>query len=92
VGQGRVGGDYLRAADDDPGIGLFSQLDVDVFYLVGRFVAVDRRVDDGVVKVEAGFLNAGVPVAGVLLELAIKRRVRPQRTAGWVVTSFTRSP
>ena len=87
VGQGGVGGHHFRAADDNPGVGLFLQLDVDVFHLVRRLVAVDRRVDDGVVEVQAGFLNAGVPVAGVLLELAVEGRVGAQRAAerGFVV-------
>ena len=77
MGQGGVGGHHFRAADDDPGVGLFLQLDVNVFHLVCRFMAVDRRVDDGVVKVQAGFLNTCVPVAGVLLELTVEGRVRP---------------
>ena len=87
MGQRRVGGDHFRAADDDPGIGLFFQLDVDILHFISRLMAVDRRVDDRVVKVQAGFLNAGVPVAGVLLELAVKRRVGAQRAAegGFVV-------
>ena len=87
VGQGGVGGHHFRAADDNPGVGLFLQLDVDVFHLVRRLVAVDRRVNDGVVEVQAGFLNAGVPVPGVLLELAVEGRVGAQRAAerGFVV-------
>ena len=50
-------------------------------------MTVNRRVDDGVVKVQAGFLNAGVPVAGVLFELAVESRVRTQRAAegGFVI-------
>ena len=52
-------------------------------------MAVDRWIDDGVVKVQAGFLNAGVPVAGVLFKLTIKFWVSTQRTAkrGFVVRS-----
>ena len=87
VGQRRVGCHHFRAADDNPGVGLFLQLDVDVFHLVRRLVAVDRRVNDGVVEVQAGFLNAGVPVAGVLFELAVEGRVGAERAAerGFVV-------
>ncbi len=50
-------------------------------------MTVNRRVDDRVVKVQAGFLNAGVPVAGVLFELAVEGRVRAQRAAegGFVI-------
>ena len=87
VGQRGVGGNHFGAADDDPGVGLFFQLDIDVFHLVCRFVAVDGRVDDSVVKVQTGLLNAGVPVTGILLELAVEGRVCAKRAAerGFVV-------
>ena len=81
MGQRRVGRHHFRAADDNPGIGLFFQLDVDIFHFIRWLVTVNWRVDDRVVEVQASFLNARVPVAGVLLELAVERRVRAQRAA-----------
>ncbi|SQI30983.1 Uncharacterised protein [Serratia plymuthica] len=81
VGQRRVGRHHLGAADDNAGVGLFLHLDVNVFHFVDRFVAVNRRVDDGVVKVQTGFLNAFVPMAGVIGELTVKLRVSPQSAA-----------
>ncbi|CNU62116.1 Uncharacterised protein [Salmonella enterica subsp. enterica serovar Bovismorbificans] len=87
MSQGGVSGDNFRPADNNPGVRLFLQLDIDVFHFVGRFVAVNGRVDDSMVKVQAGLLNAGVPVAGVLLKLAVEGWVSAQSAAkgGFVI-------
>ncbi len=51
VSRGEVDGDNFRPADNNPGVRLFLQLDIDVFPLrPGRFVAVNGRVDDSMVK------------------------------------------
>ena len=78
MSQRRVGGNHFRTADDNPGVSLFFQLDVNVFYFIGRQMTIDRWVNNRVVKVEASFLNTGVPVTGVLLELTVKARIRAQ--------------
>ena len=80
VGQRRVGCHHLGPADDNARVGLFLHLNVNVFHFVDRLVAVNRWVNDSVVKVQAGFLNAFVPVARVIGELTIKLGISPQRT------------
>ena len=56
----------LGAADDQAGVGLLLDVHVDVFDLVERLVAIDRRVDDGVVDEGDLLLDLLVPALGVL--------------------------
>jgi hypothetical protein len=49
----------------DAGVGLLLDGDVDVLDLLDRLVAVDRRIDQGVVEIEHRLLPALVPGAGV---------------------------
>ena len=75
----RVGGDDLGAGDVDAGVGLLLDGDVDVLHLLDRFVAVDRRIDEGVVEEQHRFLAALVPGAGVVGELAIELGIGAER-------------
>ena len=67
VGQHRAGGDHLGAGDDDAGVGLLLHVAADVAHLVRRPVAVDGRMDDGVVDERHALLAELVPALGVLL-------------------------
>ena len=67
VGEHRSGGDHLGAGDDEPGVGLLFHMGADVGHLVGRPVAVDRRVDDGVVDEGHALLAVAVPALGIVL-------------------------
>ena len=61
VGQHRAGRHHLGARDDDAGIGLLLHVAADVADLVRRPVAVDRRMDDGVVDEGHALLAELVP-------------------------------
>ena len=75
VGDRRRGRHHLGAGDDDAAVGLLLHRDVDVLHLFGRLVAVDRRIDDGVVHERHGFLRTLVPGAGIAGVRAVILRV-----------------
>ena len=79
MGQRRVGGHHLGAGDVDAGVGLLLDGDVDVLDLLDRLVAVDRRIDEGVVEIEHGLLRALVPGARVVGELAVELGIGAER-------------
>ena len=61
VRQGRAGRDHLGSTDDDPRVGFFFHLHVDIFHLVGGFGLIDRRVHQGVVEKQAALLGVAIP-------------------------------
>ena len=67
VGQRRAGRHHLGAGHDDAGVGLLLHVAVDVADLLRRAVAVDRRMDDGVIDERHALLAELVPALGVLL-------------------------
>ena len=67
VGQHRAGRDHLGAGDDEAGVGLLLDMAADVGDLVRRPVAIDRRMDDGVIDERHALLAELVPALGVLL-------------------------
>ena len=67
VGQHRAGRHHLGAGDDDAGVGLLLDVAADVGHLVRRPVAVDRRMDDGVVDEGHALLAELVPAPRILL-------------------------
>ena len=67
VGQHRAGRHHLGAGDDDAGVGLLLDVAADVADLVRRPVAVDRRMDDGVVDEGHALLAELVPAPRILL-------------------------
>jgi hypothetical protein len=79
VRERRAGGHHLRARDDEPVVGLVLDVHADVGDLVGRQVAVDRRVDDRVVEVQDALLGVAVPAARVVLERRVEVRVGAER-------------
>ena len=79
VRERRAGGDDLRPADDEPGVRLSLHVHVDVGDLVWRAVAVDRRLDEGVVHVEDALLRHAVPAPGVVLVGGVEGGVRAER-------------
>ncbi|MNV58336.1 hypothetical protein D3C71_1507020 [compost metagenome] len=81
MGQRGVGGHHLGAVDIDAFVGFAGDVDVDVLDRVARLVAVDRRVDDGVVQVQAVFLDALVPGLRVAFEAPVELRVGAQGVA-----------
>ncbi len=91
MGEGGVGGHHLSAADNDAALDFLINRDEYVLDLIHRLVAVNGRIDDGVVEVEAGFLDALVPGTGVLLEATVELGVGAQGAAegGLVVRGAT---
>lgn len=81
VGQRGIRGDHLGAADDDAAVDFLVHRDEHILDLVHRLVAVDRRVDDGMVEVQAGFLDALVPGFRVVLETPVEARVGAEGAA-----------
>ena len=91
VGQRRTGRDHLGARHDDAGIGLLLDVAAHVADFVRRPVAVDRRMDDGVIDERHALLAELVPALGILLpriveigigaERAEKRRLVVRRAA-----------
>jgi hypothetical protein len=75
----RAGRHHLGAADDQPVVGLLLDVHEDVFHLVERLVAVDRRVDDGVVPVQDLLLRLAVPAPRVVLERLVEVGVGAER-------------
>ena len=74
VGQHRAGGDHLGARDDETGVGLLLDVAADVADLVRRPVAIDRRMDDGVIDERHAFLAEFVPAPGVVLVRIVEIR------------------
>ena len=83
VGQHRAGGHHLGARDDDAGIGLLLDVAADVADLVRRPVAIDRRMDDGVIDEGHALLAELVPAPRILLvgivEIGIGAERRQER-------------
>ena len=69
----------LGAADDQPLVGLLLDVHVHVLHFVERPIAIDRRIDDGVVDEGDLFLDPRVPALRVLLVRLVERRVGAQR-------------
>ena len=65
--------------DDQPGVGLLLDVDVHVGDLVGRPVAIDRRLDERVVQEQYALMRVAVPAPRVVLigrvELALAPKV-----------------
>ena len=67
VGERRARRHHLGAGHDDAGVGLLLHVAVDVADLLGRAVAIDGGMDDGVVDERHALLAELVPALGVLL-------------------------
>ena len=63
--QRRTGGDHLCPRYHDARIGFLFDMDDDIAYILHGTVAVDRRVDDGVVPVKKALLAFGIPAPGI---------------------------
>ena len=50
--QGRAGSNHLGTTNNHAIITLFFDMNADIFNLVGREIAVNRRVNDGVIPVK----------------------------------------
>ena len=79
VGQHRSGGDHLGARHDDAGVGLLLDVAADVADFVRRAVAVDRRMDDGVVDEGHALLAVFVPAPRVVLVRLVELGVGAER-------------
>ncbi len=79
VGQHRAGRHHLGAGDDEAGVRLLLDMAADVGHFVRRPVAVDRRVDDGVIDEGNALLAVAVPALGVVLVGIVEVGVRPER-------------
>ena len=83
VGQHRAGRHHLGAGDDDAGVGLLLDMAADVADLVRRPVAVDRRMDDGVIDEGHALLAELVPALRIVLigivEIGIGAERRQER-------------
>ena len=79
MGERRVGGHHLGARDVDARVRLFLDGDVDILDLLDRLVAVDRRIDEGVVEIEHRLLRSLVPGARVVGELSIELGIGTER-------------
>ena len=79
VGQHRSGRDHLGARHDDAGVGLLLDVAADVAHLVRRPVAIDRRMDDGVVDEGHALLAVLVPAPGVVLVRLVEFGVGAER-------------
>ena len=79
VGQRRAGGHHLGAGHDDAGIGFLLDVAVDVADFLRRTVAVDRRMDDGVVDERHALLAELVPALGVLLPRIVEIGIGAER-------------
>ncbi len=75
----RRGRDHLGAGDIDAGVGLLLDGDEHVLDLIGGALAVDRRVDDGVIHEQDVFLRTPVPALGVLGELSVELVIGAER-------------
>ena len=79
VSQRRAGRDDLRAADDQPGVGLLLHVHVHVSDLVGGTVPIDRRLDEGVVQEEHPLLRRAIPPPRVVLIRRVEVGVGAER-------------
>ena len=77
--QRRIGGHHLGARDVDAGVGLLLDGDVDVLHLLDRLVAIDRRIDQGMIEEQHRLLAALVPSAGIVGELAVEVGIGAER-------------
>ena len=79
VGERGAGRHHLGAGDDDTGIRLLLHVAVDVAHFLRRAVAVDGRMDDGVVDERHALLREAVPALGVFLPGRIELGVGAER-------------
>ena len=75
----RRGRDHLGARHVAAGVGLLLDRDEHVAHLLGRLVAVDRRIDDGVVHEQDIVLRAAVPGLRVVGELFVEIVLHAER-------------
>src|SRR4029077_939561 len=79
VRQRRAGRDHLGARDDQARIGLLLYMHEDVAPLLDRAIAIDRRIDDGMIPEVEPLLGPGIPLPGITGVFAIEARIRAQR-------------
>ncbi len=79
VGEHRAGRDHLGPGDDQPGIGLLLDMADDVADFVRGTIAIDGRMDDGVVDEGNALLAVPVPALGVLLIRIIEVGIGAER-------------
>ena len=80
VGQHRSGRHHLGARHDDAGVGLLLHVAADVAHLVRRPVAIDRRMDDGVIDEGHALLAELVPAPRILLVRIVEVGVGAERS------------
>jgi hypothetical protein len=79
VGQNRARGHDLRAGHDDARVGFFLYVDADIGHLIGRPIAIHRRMNDRVIDEGDAFLAVAIPAARVLLVRRIEVGIRAER-------------
>ena len=79
VGQHRAGGHHLRARHHDPGVGFLFDVTANIADLARRAIAVDRRMNDGVIDERHALLAEFVPALGVVLIRIIELGVGAER-------------
>ncbi len=79
IGQHRAGRHHLGARDDDALVGFLFDVTADVADFVRRLVAIDRRMDDGVIDEGHALLAEFVPAFGVVLIRIVEIRIGAER-------------
>ncbi len=79
VGERGAGRHHLGSGHDDAGVRLLLHVAVDVAHFLRRAVAVDGRMDDGVVDERHALLGEAVPALGVLLPGRVELGVGAER-------------
>ena len=93
IGEHRSGRHDLGAGNDDAGVGLLLHVTANVADFVRRPVAVDRRMDDGVIDEGHALLAEFVPALGVLAVRIVELGVGAQRRQeGRLVVGRTAEP
>jgi hypothetical protein len=79
VGEDGPGRDDLRTGNDKPRVGFFLDVHTDIRDFVRRTIAIDRRMNDGVIDERDAFLAEAVPAPRVLLIRRVEVGVCPER-------------